>query len=271
MPGALRGEDGSRRSVLRGGLRPGRGVLPGFRPRRAASHASRRPARLAGRGSVEARGSGPCRRHFGLARSLMVTPWFAAGAGIVIAAALAVDSHAALTYVPNAPGVRCPVSGCLSVPGHGPDVATATPGLPFTAGAEPRAGKAAGRGGAAAAPSYQLGYQVLQVWPSGFLAVITMPHGMRPGPWRLRLAFRSARVDLVWGARWRPSGDGDAGTAIGPWAGLRPGPGGEGGAGPGPPGAGQGPQGDGQMVISVTGTPTAPSGCRLDGMSCRFG
>ena len=247
-------------AALRGEGGPLRGVLPAFRPRRAASHASRRPPRAAGPGSVHEPAPRTYRGRLALARSLMVTPWFAAGAGIVIVAALAVDSSAALTYVPADPAVRCPVTGCPgATPSHGPDVAAATPGLPLPPGSGPRAGAAPGaaRGGAAAAP-YQVGYQVARRWSSGFLATITMPKNLRPGPWSLQLAFPSARVDRVWGARWQPSGNGDAGTATGLWPEHAPWP-----------GAGQ--PGDGQVVISATGTPTTPSACRLDGVSCRFG
>jgi Cellulose binding domain len=252
--GALRGEGGSLRSVL--------GAL---RPRHAASHASRRPPRAAGRGSAPTREPGTYRGRLALARSLMVTPWFAAGAGIVIAAALAVDSPAALTYVPTDPGVRCPVTGCAGPsPSHGPAVAAATPGVPLPGGSGPRAGAAPGparQGGAGSA--YQVGYQVVRRWSSGFLATITMPKDTRPGPWSLHFAFPSAHVDRVWGARWKPSGNGDAGTATGPW----PGPGR--GRGDGEGGAGR--LGAGQVVISATGTAKTPSACRLDGVSCRFG
>ena len=190
----------------------------------------------------------------------MVTPWFAAGAGIVIAAALAVDSPAALTYVPTDPGVRCPVSGCTgAVPGHGPGVSAATPGRPLPPRSGPRAGVTSGPAGqGGGGPAYQVGYQVVRRWSSGFLATITLPAGMKAGPWSLQLAFPSAHVDRIWGAQWHPSGNGDAGTATGPWPGRGPGR-----------GAGQ-PAG-GQVKISATGTATTPSACRLDGVSCRFG
>jgi len=195
----------------------------------------------------------------------MVTPWFAAGAGIVIAAALAVDSPAALTYVPTDPGVRCPVAGCAgAAPGHGPDVTAATPGEPLPPGSGPRAGVASGpsrQGGAG--PAYQLGYRVVRRWSSGFLATITLPAVMRPGAWSLQLVFPSAHIDRVWGARWHASGNADAGTATGPWPGH--------GRGRGDGGRGAGLPDDGQVRISATGTATTPSACRLDGVSCRFG
>jgi len=195
----------------------------------------------------------------------MVTPWFAAGAGIVIAAALAVDSPAALTYVPTDPGVRCPVSGCTgAAPGHGPDVAAATPGEPLPAGSGPRVGVASGPAPQnGSGPAYQVGYRVVRRWSSGFLATITLPADMRPGPWSLQLAFPSAHVDRVWGARWAPSGNGDAGTATGPWPGH--------GRARGDGGGDSGRPDDDQVRISATGTTTTPSACRLDGVNCRFG
>src|SRR5260370_34159940 len=68
-----------------------------------------------------------------LARSLLATPWFAAGAGIMIAAVLAVDSPTALTYGPTFPGPRCPVHRCGSAGGHlrgpTPGIALKAPGM----------------------------------------------------------------------------------------------------------------------------------------------
>src|SRR5260370_24345978 len=55
-----------------------------------------------------------------LARSLLATPWFAAGAGIVIAAVLAVDSPAALPYGPTFPRSRRPAPRGRRPPRHPP-------------------------------------------------------------------------------------------------------------------------------------------------------
>jgi hypothetical protein len=177
----------------------------------------------------------------------MVTPWFAASAGIVIAVALAVDSPAALIYVPNGPAVRCPASGCPGTASSPPGVTTDVPGVQLHTGTASRAG-APGRRHAA----YHLGYRVVRSWPGGFVAVITLPADMKPGPWSLRFGFPSARVDRVWGARWRPSGQ--AGTATGSWR---------------PQGHAPGDRGR-QLTVLAAGTPTLPSGCRLDGISCEF-
>jgi hypothetical protein len=193
----------------------------------------------------------------------MVTPWFAAGAGIVIAAALAVDSPAALTYGPISPGLRCAVRGCASpAPSHPSVLATATPGAELATPAAPGNGAAAARpripgGSRGAGVGYQLGYQIISRRPSGFIAVITLPGDGKPGPWSLRFVFASARVDQVWGASWQPSGSGEGGTALGPLPWLWDTP-------------GQRRWDPRQFVVSVTGSPTSPSGCTLDGVSCSF-
>jgi len=188
-----------------------------------------------------------------LARSLLATPWFAAGAGIVIAAVMAVDSPTALTYGPTFPVERCPVHGCGGTPGQSatatPGIALGVPGLQMKGGATAR-GHRPGRG--------LLGYQIVRQWSSGFLALITIPGIARTDRWSLWLAFPAAHVDRVWGARWRPSGNGDGGTADGPSGRNRH------------PRWGRG-LGAGQVLVSATGTPQAPSGCTLDGTSCRFG
>jgi len=249
MHGTLRWENGSRRSVL-----------PGIQVILASARAARRaPRHSAGPSGGRAVAPDMCRRRLRLARALMVTPWFAASAGIVIAAALAVDSSAALTYVPNGPGVRCPASGCAGAAASPPDVATASPGVELKTGAAPKTAASASPGRRHAAGAvYRLGYQVVRHWPGGFVAVITMPDDMKPGSWSLRLAFRSARVDQVWGALWQPSGHGDAGTATGSW--------------PAPRGHDRDISGlDGRhLVIFAAGPPSPPSGCRLDGASCHF-
>jgi hypothetical protein len=246
MHGTLRREDGSRRSVLPRILTSARG----------ARRAPRRPPHP-GDGLAAARRM--CRRRLRLARALMVTPWFAASAGIVIAAALAVQSPAALTYVPS-PGVRCPAGGCGGSAAGQPNVATAAPGVKLKAGPAPKTAPMASPGRRhATGAAYLLGYRVVRHWRGGFVAVITLPGDLNPGHWSLQLAFPSARVDRVWGARWQPWGDGSAGTATGSWTPLR---------GHDRDSGGQ----DGrELVILAAGAPAPPSSCSLDGASCAFG
>jgi hypothetical protein len=189
----------------------------------------------------------------------MMTPWFAAGAGIVIAAALAVDSQAALTYAPSAPGASCSVSGCATpASGHPPDLTTARPGVALkTRGAQSAGAEAASPGlgpgdRAGDRAGYQLGYQIVRRWHSGFVATITMPGDLKPGTWSLVFSFPSARVDRVWGAAWQPWRNGEGGTAVEPW-----------------PSHGRGAHAR-QLRVSATGKPTDPSRCKLDGVSCGY-
>src|SRR5262249_17804198 len=116
MHWALHRGKGSWYSVL-----PGR-VLSGLLA--LARGARRAVRRFPGPGEAQPGVRGPGRERPRLARSLMVTPWFAASAGIVIAAALAVDSPAALMYVPNAPVVHCLASGCPGPASGQPGVTT---------------------------------------------------------------------------------------------------------------------------------------------------
>jgi len=246
MQGTLRRGDGSRRSVLPGVLASARGV------RRASR---RHPCPDDGPAAARSM----YRRRLRVARALMVTPWFAASAGMVIAAALAVQSPAALTYAPS-PGVRCPASGCGGSAAGQPNVTAVSPGGKLKDGPAPRTATTASPGRRHAAGAvYRLGYRVVRHWAGGFVAVITLPDDMNPGRWSLQLAFPSARVDQIWGARWQPWGDGDAGTATGSWT----------------PPRGHNRDGHGQdgreLVILAAGAPAPPSSCSLDGASCDFG
>ena len=205
---------------------------------------------------------------FRLARSLLVTPWFAAGAGVVIAAALAVNTPTALTYGPAGPGGLCATHRCTGERrGQPPQVATATPGVAIkTPDAD-----AKGAGGPAPSPhgatemSSDLGYRIARDWGSGFTAVITMPGGGKTG-WSLQFAFPQARIMRVEGAQWRPSRGGDGGTAN-----RRAPRGGKSSAGsdPGTPAQSGAPDPD-EMTVVATGKPQMPSSCTLDGISCHF-
>ena len=192
-------------------------------------------------------------------RSLLLTPWFAAGAGIVIAAAVAVGSPAALTYSQAGPSVPCSASCTGSAPQR-PGVATASPGVALKVPGGHRRGAApAGSAPARAAKpgaGYQLGYQVIGHRRRGFIAIITMPGNLKPANWSLAFAFSSARVERVWGALWQPTGDGKGGTALGPtqWAGRPP-----------------GQAGARQLLVLARGTSKTPSNCTLNGVSCSFG
>src|SRR5580704_7592628 len=269
---AQRGEGGSWRGVLSGrrgpsgpsgasGISEASGPSTASGPSRAsAAGGTRGPGGAHGRRRRKpARGS--CRQRFRLVRSLLLTPWFAAGAGIVIAAAVAVGSPAALTYSQAGPSVHCSVGSCAGPAPQRPDVATASPGVVLKVGGHRRGAASAGSAPPRAAKSgggagYQLGYQVIGHRRRGFIAIITMPGDLRPGTWSLAFVFASARVERVWGALWQPSGDGKGGTALGPvqWVGR-------------PPGA----AGARQLLVLAKGASKTPSSCTLNGVSCSFG
>jgi hypothetical protein len=243
--------------------RKDRGPRHGALRREGASLRSVLP-RVPGFGSVPRKGIGrsaaspPSRPRQHLARSLLATPWFAAGAGIVIAAVLAVESPTALTYGPTFPIEQCPIQGCGgnsgSSAGH---AATATPGVAQEAPGQRMKGGATAhsRRRGRAARGVLLTYQIVRQWSSGFLAQISLPDAAKSGTWSLRFAFPAAHVDRVWGARWEPSGDG--GTAYGPER---------------PSGDFRGDDGSdpGRLMVYASGTPQAPSDCALNGASCRF-
>jgi hypothetical protein len=260
---ALRREGASGRSVLSGRTGPtGPSGASGASETSGTSEAGEaRGHRRAHARQRSTTAPGSCRQRVRLARSLLLTPWFAAGAGIVIAAAVAVGSPAALTYSPSSPVLRCSESGCVSPEPDHPNVATASPGVALEVGgghghgasARPAPSRASKGGGQA---RYRVSYRVITHRRRRFVALITMPGGLARGSWSLAFAFASARVEQVWGAQWQPSASGEGGTALGSpqWAGDPLG-------WPTP----------GQLVIMGRGAPTAPTSCRLNGVSCSFG
>jgi Cellulose binding domain len=194
-------------------------------------------------------------------RRVAVTPTFAAGLGVVIAAVIAYPlTRTIISYgrEPPAAGHPCLVAGCATTPPDSGGLATAKPGLRLV----PRKPKhhPAAAGPAAAGQRPVMTYQTLHQWPGGFVGqvTITMTAGPVPASWRLRLAYRSAGIANVWGGAW---------TARGPHVVVVTPAGQSGPLGSHPsPGAG-----DIQVYITVTGTPGPPSGCTLDGQPCARG
>ena len=100
-------------------------------------------------GRPAARRDRPGRRRFGTAmRRLMVTPTFAAGLGVVVAASLAANmTKTVLHFSSPLPGGQCQIGACHPQPSHGGTLASARPGVPIVV---PR--KRAGAGAGAARP-----------------------------------------------------------------------------------------------------------------------
>jgi hypothetical protein len=199
-------------------------------------------------------------------RRVVVTPTFAAGLGVVIAAAMSYPmTRTVISYggTPPAGESPCLVTGCgTGTPDGKGSPATASPGshlaspAPAATHPDPSAtGAPGGTGPVASGPQPAMQYQTLRQWQSGFIGqvTITVPGGA-PAGWQLRLSYQSARIIGVWGGKSSLAGDHTVLVTQG---------------------GGDGPSQDGggsiQVVLAVTGTPGAPSGCALNGRTCRAG
>jgi hypothetical protein len=210
-------------------------------------------------------------------RGVFVTPWFVVGAGLVIAAFVALRSpHPVLTFAqpdqhncshkgcsPGRPGslasgkpgvrIRLPEPRRSGHPAAAPQRRFAPPATPSPSAPPPGPRHPGTRGGRDVTVGFQLfrhGYWHSQ--PS-FAAFITLHSGKQLGAWRLRFVLPGTHIDRVWGAIWRESAAGDGGVATGqpwPW-----------------------PHSDNEMfriAIMGTGTPGQPTGCVFDRIACTF-
>lgn len=201
-------------------------------------------------------------------RMLVVTPQFAAGAGIVIAAMLAVDvPHASLTYGPNPPVRECAEHACTSKAAPG-GLATAKPSIKLktprrrasqagTAGTAGTTGSAAPAGttgtGGGSQPQVAIEYRTIRVSQSGFVSMITIKGRRNLGTWTLTFTFSGAQVQRVWGAAWQPDSNADGGVLTGqpwPWPGQK--------------------ASAARIVIFASGSPARPASCSFDGAGCSF-
>ncbi len=217
-------------------------------------------------------------------RRLVVTPTFAAGLGVVVAAFLAANmSRTVLHFSAPIPGNQCSAGDCHAQEPHSGTLASARPGVRITPGApssaaRPGAGlqpggseSAAGGSGAPqpsigapqpsiGAPPPSIRYQQVEQWPGGFADQITISgpsvlSGTRTRAWRLAFGYPRARIAGVQGARWEP-GRAGAGVARGvTW-----------------PGSGQAHSAAApvRLMVIVEGQPAPPSGCAFDGEPCTF-
>jgi hypothetical protein len=200
----------------------------------------------------------------GAVRGLLVTPWFAAATGFVVAVGLWISApHAELKF-PSAVGiVPCQTAGCGTEAGQGAGRLAITGGQQIHP-ARNRGGQAAqtDAGHRTAATGLTFGYLVLFSAQGKFEVQITVTGKHAPSSWHLAFAMPDDQISYVVGAAWQPDGR-DAGTASpqddppGQWGGGDP--------------AGQ----DGQRGISFTvfgqGAPPAmPTGCTFNKATCRF-
>jgi hypothetical protein len=191
---------------------------------------------------------------------LAVTPQFAAAAGIVIAAILAVDlPHAALNYGPNPQVSTCSAADCVTTkPGTG-GLTTTDPGIKLKQPRHPPARHAvkpddqAVPPGDAGAADVAMSYWTIRHVESGFIGMIIIKTHPKAGAWSLAFAFPGAKVEHIWGAKWHPGIAGGVVVTGQPW----PWPGQE--------------TVTSRIVVFATGRPSAPASCMFNGASCAFG
>jgi hypothetical protein len=224
-------------------------------------------------------------------RRLMVTPTFAAGLGVVVAAGLAVGmTSRTVLHFSGPEGKPCAVRGCVSgldrSPGAGTP-ASASPGkrlVPSTLGpgksAQPSPSFTGGQGGEDSdhhsGRQVVIDYETTQRWSWGFDGQITIS-GLTDSAlssWRLGFNYPGTRIVGVQGAQWQSTGD-DSGVAQaqtssgGGQNGSDSGHGTAGGTGQDSSGHG-GQQNTVVITIEASGTPSGPSDCQFDNTPCSF-
>jgi hypothetical protein len=191
-------------------------------------------------------------------RRVVVTPTFAAGLGVVIAAGMAYPmTKTVISYggAPPAGGEPCVTAGCV---GDSGELATASPGqrLQTPPPASPDPSPVPSGGGAVAAGPPVMQYQTLRQWDSGFFGQVTVTDtgGSEQANWQLRLSYDSAHIIGVWGGKWSASGDHAVVVT---------------------PDSGDGTSHDGgssvQVVLAVSGRAGPPSSCAFNGRTCQMG
>jgi hypothetical protein len=198
-------------------------------------------------------------------RRVVLTPTFAAGLGVVVAAVLAYPMRTVFLYAsPN--GSSCKVISCEAnspaggLPASGPTRRLNTPGPGGThhgATSGARHARAGGGGGTpAAAP--QLSYQTSRTTDGGFdgTIVIDFKPKIAHQRWRLRFSYPSSRILGVWADSYLHIRHDGPHTAVV--------------ASPGSPGQGASLRLV-RVSIEVAGRPGPPRRCSFNGNGCRFG
>jgi len=202
-------------------------------------------------------------------RGMLMTPWFVAGAGILIAATLVLESprDAVLSYGPPSPGVQCLTPGCAAIaPKRQHDsLAVVRPGVRLNAaGAKGAAAARALPRRSAHTGAVAVRFRLIQHGQRGFIAVIIVHRGKKLGDWTLGFTIPGASISAVLGARWLPDASADGGVAErqpADWS---------------PPQSQSSPQSPpltpktARIVIFGTGTPGKPAACTFDHRSCVF-
>jgi len=241
------------------------GRPPDYRP---PSHSHRRSRQTAG--EVSSRPAGTQR---GVVRGLLVTPWFAAASGFVIAVSLWIYSpHPQLAFPDNATGtseVPCTPDGCSQhFDRQSAGSLTIKSGQQFAPqhqSAKPAKTQTRGQTRTAAS-GLAFGYIVQPAADGNFWLIVTVTGKHPIKDWRLGFVLPGAHIQTVYGADWQEA-DSHGGTAR-PFTGD---PSQQHGA-PGDWGGQGGPHDQPGVFFTVlaSGKPVAPTRCTFDGASCTF-
>jgi hypothetical protein len=173
-------------------------------------------------------------------RGLLVTPWFAAGAGFVIAAALSLNApRTFLTYRPNNTPTTSKCATCVAPE----SVPTSKPGVQIKSVNPAVIG---GNGPASPAVRFHLGSER----DGAFSVTFTLPAGPPGNGWQLQFALPGRSITGVYGAHWRSGASTDSGVAAG--------------------NASSAGRAAVSFMVSASGSPVAPAGCVLNAKPCHF-
>jgi hypothetical protein len=236
------------------GTVPG-GTSVGGRPVGGAARYDAQPGVPAFRpGPVPGRGPGHGRVSRAV-RGLLLTPWFAASTGFVIAAGMWLYSpHASITF-PSAIGtIHCRLHGCVTPGGKGSgSLASSAPGQRLRTRHE-RHGSGRSGGASERRAGLTLTFTVRWHRHDSFGAAISISGRRSLGAWQLAFRLPGTQIRDVFGAEWVQSATGDGGTAS-------------------PFNVDFGRTGDHDRVsfwIIGTGSPSSPTSCTFDGATCTF-
>ena len=236
--------------------------------------ASRRQARGRDDGRASSEES---ERRFGSAlRRVVVTPTFAAGLGVVVAAVLAYPMQTVFSYVaPGASGrgsLLCTQGGCGHQSGPGKpaplgvgggalnpssprSAGPGSDGRPASPGQSGSPGQQAGGSGGAAIAEPRLSYKITTKWQGGFWGQITITFpGAVPARWQLRIGYPAGHIlGMNPDSHLAPNGHAAVVRST-DYA------------------RGSGPDGRTFAVgVGVQGAPAHPARCSFNGRACHFG
>lgn len=247
---------------------------------RPAGHRAPRFSRSRRRPALSTAAVGqPAVKQHGVAHGLLVTPWFAAAAGFVIAASLWIYSpHPKLTFPAIAIGnVPCAQTGCApEISKQGSRQLTIASGEPLSRSKSRGHTESSAEGrDSTAASGLTFSYVVIPADHGNYAVIISVTGKHAIKNWKLSFVLPGARILYVIGAQWKADGSDGGVASPGSDNAQWRGPGAEGDQGNQVSDRGDGDtSGHGQLLAGFTviasGKAVGPSHCYYDGAACTF-